>query len=93
MADAGDILFAAEPMIDRARTETHLFSEDGRIAFSQKPQDDLRGVRSHQVDFLSRNCEWLFQPRLTDDRNNVELVRELAAQPSNAPVANNANLP
>jgi hypothetical protein len=44
-----EIVFAANEMLDRTRTETHLWVripiENGRIALRQRPQDDVAGMR------------------------------------------------
>jgi hypothetical protein len=45
-----EMVFAANEMLERAQTETHLFSEfvaneNGRIAFGQGSEDDVHGMR------------------------------------------------
>ena len=44
-----ELVFAGNEVLDRARTETHLFSEFASkmagSAFGQGPQDDVRGMR------------------------------------------------
>ena len=73
----GEISFAADQMIDRTRIKTHVFSEFvSKMAGShsvKKPQDDLRGVRSHQIDFMHRNCEQLLKhgERMIETTSNL----------------------
>jgi hypothetical protein len=55
------------------RTYSPNCREDGRIAFSQKPENDLRGVRSHQIDLNAPRLRTAVQARRTDDQNPSNL--------------------
>jgi hypothetical protein len=60
-----EMIFAANEMLERARTETHLFSEFvSKIAGSHSVRD-LRTMYEecgrHQIDFLRRDNERLFK--------------------------------
>jgi hypothetical protein len=61
----GELVFAANEAMDRARTETHLFSEFiSKLAGSHSVRD-LRTMYAectrHQLDFVRRDCERLFK--------------------------------
>lgn len=61
----GELVFAANEAIDRARSETHLFSEFiSKLAGSHSVKD-LRTMYAecarHQLDFVRRDCERLFK--------------------------------
>lgn len=61
----GELVFAANEALDRARTETHLFSEFvSKLAGSHSVRD-LRTMYAecarHQLDFLRRDCDRLFK--------------------------------
>jgi len=60
-----EIVFAANEMLDRTRTETHLFAEFiSRLAASHSVRDwgsMFRDCGQHQLDFIRRDCERAFR--------------------------------
>jgi hypothetical protein len=60
-----EIVFAGNELLDRARTETHLFSEFvSKMAGSHSVKDlktMLEECSQHQIDFLRRDSERLFK--------------------------------
>jgi hypothetical protein len=60
-----EIVFAGNEMLDRARTETHLFSEFvSKMAGSHSVKDlktMYRECGQHQIDFVRRDSERLFK--------------------------------
>jgi hypothetical protein len=61
----GEIAFAGNEWIDRARTETHLFSEFISKVAGAHSVNGLRTMyeecSQHQVDFIRRDCERVFR--------------------------------
>jgi len=61
----GEILFTANELFDRTRTETHLLSEFvSKMAESHSVRDirtTYRECGQHQIDFIRRDCERLFK--------------------------------
>ena len=61
----GEILFAADQMIDRTRTETHQFSEFVSKMAGSHSVKNLRTIYgstvASQIDFMHRDCERLFK--------------------------------
>jgi hypothetical protein len=61
----GEMLFAANEMFDRTRTETHLLSEFVSKMAESHSVKDLRTTYQecgqHQIDFIRRDCERLFK--------------------------------
>lgn len=62
---AGEIAFAADEMMERARTETHLFSEFISKLAGSHSVEDIRTMYEecarHQLDFLRRDSDRLFK--------------------------------
>src|SRR4051794_38796618 len=62
---AGEIAFAADAIMERTRTETHLLSEFLSKLSGSHSVRDLRTVYAecaqHQLDFIRRDCERLFR--------------------------------
>jgi len=62
---AGEIAFAADEMMERARTETHLLSEFVSKLAGSHSVKDLRTMYAecaqHQLDFIRRDCDRLFK--------------------------------
>jgi hypothetical protein len=60
-----EIVFAGNEMLDRARTETHLFSEFVSKMAGSHSVKDLKTMwqdcGQHQIDFIRRDCERLFK--------------------------------
>ncbi len=60
---AGEVVFAADEMMERARTETHLLSEFvSKLAGSHSVKDlgtMYAECAQHQLDFIRRDCERL----------------------------------
>jgi hypothetical protein len=60
-----EITFAGDEMLDRAKTETHLFSEFLSKLAQAHSVNDIRTVYEvcgqHQLDFLRRDCERLMR--------------------------------
>ena len=61
----GELVFAANEAMDRARTESHLFSEFISKLAGSHSVTDLRTMYAecarHQLDFVRRDCERLFK--------------------------------
>jgi hypothetical protein len=61
----GEIAFAANELIDRAQTETHLSSEFVSKLAASHSVNNLRAMYEecgqHQIDFIRRDCERLFK--------------------------------
>jgi len=61
----GEIAFAANELVDRAQTETHLFSEFVSKLAASHSVNNLRAMYEecgqHQIDFIRRDCERLFK--------------------------------
>ena len=61
----GEVAFAGNEWIDRARTETHLFSEFLSKLAGAHSVNGLRAIYEecgqHQVDFIRRDCERVFR--------------------------------
>jgi len=73
----GEILFAANEMIDRTRTETHLFSE---FVSKMAGSDSVKNLRTiyeecgrHQIDFIRSDCARLFKhgERMIETTSNL----------------------
>jgi hypothetical protein len=72
-----ELVFVANELVDRARTETHLFSEfSSRLAASHSVRDlttmyEVCG--RHQIDFIRRDCERLFKhgERMIETTSNL----------------------
>jgi hypothetical protein len=60
-----EITFAGDEMLDRAQTETHLFSEFLSKLAQAHSVNDIRTMYEicgqHQLDFVRRDCERLFK--------------------------------
>ncbi len=60
-----EMAFAADAMLDRARTETHLFGEFAAKLAGSHSVKDIRTMYAdcarHQLDFLRRDSDRLFQ--------------------------------
>jgi hypothetical protein len=60
-----EIVFAGNEMFDRARTETHRFSEFASKMAGSHSVKDLKTMweecGQHQIDFVRRDCERLFK--------------------------------
>ena len=60
-----EIVFAGNEMFDRARTETHLFSEFVSRAAESHSVNDLKTMgmecAQHQIDFIRRDCDRVFK--------------------------------
>jgi hypothetical protein len=60
-----EIVFATNEMLDRTRTETHLFAEFiSKLAGSHSVKDwgtMCRECGQHQLDFIRRDCDRLFR--------------------------------
>ena len=58
-------MFAGNETLDRARTETHLFSEFVSKMAGSHSVKDLKTMwqdcGQHQIDFIRRDCERLFK--------------------------------
>lgn len=61
----GELVFAANEAMDRARTESHLFSEFVSKLAGSHSVKDLRTMYAecarHQLDFVRPDCERLFK--------------------------------
>jgi hypothetical protein len=60
-----ELVFSGNAMLDRTRTEMHLFSE---LASKMAGAHSVRNIRSmyeecgkHQIEFIRRDCDRLFQ--------------------------------
>src|SRR3954447_1809996 len=73
----GKVLFAASELFDRTRTETHLLSEFVSKMAESHSVRDLRTMyqecSKHQIEFVRRDCERLFQhgERLLQTTSNL----------------------
>jgi hypothetical protein len=60
-----EMVFASNEMLERARTETHLFSEFVSKMAGSHSVKDLKTMGQecgqHQLDFIRRDCERLFK--------------------------------
>jgi len=60
-----EMAFAADAMLDRVRTETHLWSEfASKLASSHSVRDlnaTARECGEHQLEFIRRDCDRLFR--------------------------------
>ena len=60
-----EVVFATNEMLDRTRTETHLFAEFvSKLAASHSVRDwrsMYADCTQHQLDFIRRDCERLFK--------------------------------
>jgi hypothetical protein len=60
-----EIVFAGNEMLDRARTETHLWSEFASKMAGSHSVKDFKTMweecGQHQIDFIRRDCERLFK--------------------------------
>jgi hypothetical protein len=60
-----EMVFASNEILDRARTETHLFSEFVSKMAGSHSVKDLKTMSEecgqHQIDFIRRDCERLFK--------------------------------
>jgi hypothetical protein len=60
-----EIVFASNEMLDRARTETHLFSEFVSKLAESHSVKGLKGMyqecAQHQIDFIRRDSDRLFK--------------------------------
>jgi hypothetical protein len=72
-----EIVFAGNEMLDRARTEMHLFSEFASKMAGSHSVKDVRTMYEecgqHQIDFVRRDCERLFKhgERLIETTSNL----------------------
>jgi hypothetical protein len=72
-----EIVFAGNEMLDRARTEMHLFSEFASKMAGSHSVKDVRTMYEecgqHQIDFVRRDCERLFRhgERLIETTSNL----------------------
>jgi len=72
-----EMVFAANEMLDRARTETHLFSEFISKMAGSHSVKDLKTMceecGQHQIDFVRRDCERLFRhgERMIETTSNL----------------------
>jgi hypothetical protein len=73
----GEVLFAASELFERTRTETHLLSE---FVSKMAESHSVRDIRTmyqecskHQIEFVRRDCERLFQhgERLLQTTSNL----------------------
>ena len=73
----GEILFAASELFERTRTETHLLSEfASKMAELHSVRDLSRMYQEcskHQLEFLRRDCERMFQhgQRLVENASSL----------------------
>ena len=60
-----ELLFVSNEMLDRARTETHLFAELMSKMAGAHSVKDIKTMYEecgqHQIDFIRRDCERLFK--------------------------------
>jgi hypothetical protein len=60
-----EIVFASSELLDRAKTETHLFSEFISKMAGSHSVKDLKTMceecGQHQIDFIRRDCDRLFK--------------------------------
>ena len=60
-----ELLFICDEMLDRTRTETHLFAEFASKMAGAHSVKDLRTMYEecgqHQIDFIRRDCDRLFK--------------------------------
>ena len=84
-----ELVFAGNEMMERAQTETHLFSEftskNGRRTFRQGHQDDVRGMRQASDRFYSPRLRPALQAWPADDRSRIEPVQEPSAELTGIP--------
>lgn len=72
-----EIVFASNEILDRARTETHLFSEFVSKMAGSHSVKDLKTMceecGQHQIDFVRRDCERLFKhgERMIETTSNL----------------------
>jgi len=72
-----EMVFAGNELLERARTETHLFSEFiSKIAGSHSVKDlktMCEECGQHQIDFVRRDSEWLFKhgERMLETTSNL----------------------
>jgi hypothetical protein len=73
----GEIVFAGNELLERSRTETHLFSEFVSKMAGSHSVKDLRAMceecGQHQIDFVRRDCERLFKhgERMIETTSNL----------------------
>ena len=73
----GEIVFAGNELLERSRTETHLFSEFVSKMAGSHSVKDLRTMceecGQHQIDFVRRDCERLFKhgERMIETTSNL----------------------
>lgn len=76
-----EIVFVADEMLDRTRTETHLFAEFvSKLAASHSVKDwrtMCNECSQHQLDFIRRDCGRLFRQgeRMLETTSNLVNVR------------------
>ena len=79
------MIFAGNEILDRARTETHLFSEFSSKIGSAHSVKDLKAVceecGQHQIDFVRRDCERLFK----QGERMIETTSSLFNRPQDQP--------
>jgi hypothetical protein len=72
-----EIVFAGNEMLDRVRTEMHLFSEFASKMAGSHSVKDVKTMYEecgqHQIDFVRRDCERLFKhgERLIETMSNL----------------------
>ena len=73
----GEMVFAGNEMLERSRTETHLFSEFVSKMAGSHSVKDLKTMGEecgqHQIDFIRRDCERLFKhgERMIETTSNL----------------------
>jgi thymidine kinase len=76
-SDQEEMIFAGNEIIDRIRTETHLFSEFASKMASSHSVKDLKTMceecGQHQIDFVRRDSERLFKhgERMIETTSNL----------------------
>jgi len=72
-----EIVYARDEMLDRAQTETHLFSEFVSKMAQAHSVNDIKTMYEvcgqHQVDFMRRNIERLFE----HTRRSIDVTSKL----------------
>ncbi|MGA7809833.1 hypothetical protein [Bradyrhizobium sp.] len=75
-----ELVFASDELLDRARTETHLFTEFVSKMAGAHSVNNIKTMYEecgqHQIDFIRRDCERLFKhgQRMIETTSN--LLRE-----------------
>jgi hypothetical protein len=75
-----EMVFASDELLDRARTETHLFTEFVSKMAGAHSVNNIKTMYEecgqHQIDFIRRDCERLFKHGQRMIETTSSLLRE-----------------